>query len=105
MKTIIIIGLLLCNVLVSVHAKEQNNPQLTEQTSAAVNEEASETTAPKKRNDAPKQRSVDLETAYKREYAFLEAQRRELIDRLKRWEAKLVRGNVCPWSVLPRSIN
>lgn len=91
MKKIIIIGLLLCNVLVSVHAKEQNNPQLTEQTSTAVNEEASETTAPKKRNDAPKQRSVDLETAYKREYAFLEAQRRELIDRLKNYQASVSR--------------
>lgn len=89
MKTIIIIGLLLCNVLVLAHAKEQPDPQRTQQTSVTTGGENSETTVPKKKNDAPKQ--IDLETAYKREYAFLEAQRRELIDRLKNYRTSVNR--------------
>ncbi|HRB20395.1 MAG TPA: flagellar motor protein MotA, partial [Nitrosomonas sp.] len=72
MKNIIISGLLLCGIIASAHAKEDSNPKLTEP-SAVENQATSETiTAPKKQNNAaPKQRSVDLETAYKREYAFL----------------------------------
>ena len=87
MKNIIISGLLLCGIIASAHAKEDSNPKLTEP-SAVENQATSETiTAPKKQNNAaPKQRSVDLETAYKREYAFLEAQKRELIDRLKNYQ-------------------
>lgn len=87
MKNIIISGLLLCGIIASVHAKEDSNPKLTEP-AAVENQATSETiTAPKKQNNAaPKQRSVDLETAYKREYAFLEAQKRELIDRLKNYQ-------------------
>ena len=46
----------------------------------------------KPRQDSQKQISreqetVDLETAYKREYAFLEAQKRELNERLKRFKS------------------
>ncbi|MBX3631082.1 MAG: MotA/TolQ/ExbB proton channel family protein [Nitrosomonas sp.] len=35
----------------------------------------------------PVREKVDLETAYKREYAFLEVQKRELTDRLKKYQA------------------
>src|SRR5690606_11089007 len=35
----------------------------------------------------PTRERIDLETAYKREYAFLEVQRRELTDRLKKYQA------------------
>ncbi|MFZ1851640.1 MAG: MotA/TolQ/ExbB proton channel family protein [Nitrosomonas sp.] len=87
MKKIIISGLLLCGIITSTHAKESNDPKLAEQPAATVDAESGEATAPKKQKDAaPKQRSVDLETAYKREYAFLEAQKRELIDRLKNYQ-------------------
>ncbi len=36
---------------------------------------------------SPAREKVDLETAYKREYAFLDAQKRELADRLKKYQA------------------
>ncbi|HQU62960.1 MAG TPA: flagellar motor protein MotA, partial [Nitrosomonas sp.] len=35
----------------------------------------------------PTREKIDLETAYKREYAFLEVQKRELTDRLKKYQA------------------
>ncbi|GKS69490.1 biopolymer transport protein ExbB [Nitrosomonas sp. PY1] len=89
MKKNIIIGLLLGSIFVSAHAQAQNNPQQTEKASATASGDSNETTTPKKKNNAPKQ--IDLETAYKREYAFLEAQRRELIDRLKNYQASASR--------------
>jgi biopolymer transport protein ExbB len=36
---------------------------------------------------SPAREKIDLETAYKREYAFLDAQKRELADRLKKYQA------------------
>lgn len=38
---------------------------------------------------SPAQEKIDLETAYKREYAFLEAQKRELTERLKQYKSSI----------------
>lgn len=44
-----------------------------------------------KKQPTAKQEAVNLETAYKREYAFLEAQKRELSERLKNYQASAQR--------------
>lgn len=44
-----------------------------------------------KKQPAAKQEAVSLETAYKREYAFLEAQKRELSERLKNYQVSAQR--------------
>jgi biopolymer transport protein ExbB len=48
-------------------------------------------TAPLKKQGSSKQEAVNLETAYKREFAFLEAQKRELTERLKAYQSTAVR--------------
>lgn len=40
-------------------------------------------------NKSPVQEKINLETAYKREYAFLEAQKRELSERLKKFQSSM----------------
>lgn len=70
----------------SAYAKENKAAVTTENVSASTPEEKSEVASPKK-SGSSKQEAVNLETAYKREYAFLEAQKRELIDRLKNYQA------------------
>ena len=45
------------------------------------------TTQDSQKQNSSKQEMVDLETAYKREYAFLEAQKRELNERLERFKS------------------
>ncbi|MCH9639151.1 MAG: MotA/TolQ/ExbB proton channel family protein [Betaproteobacteria bacterium] len=49
--------------------------------------EASMESTVSSKQDVAVQEMIDLETAYKREYAFLEAQKRELSERLKRYQS------------------
>ena len=88
MKKIIIVLLILMAITSSVSAKEGKSTITSEDASAA--EEKVEAAPPKKQT-SPKQDAVNLETAYKREFAFLEAQKRELTERLKNYQASAVR--------------
>ncbi|PXW85414.1 biopolymer transport protein ExbB [Nitrosomonas sp. Nm84] len=86
MKKIILIALLLLTMVSSAYAKENKSAVSAEDVSASASEGKSEA-APSKKQSAPKQETVSLETAYKREHAFLEAQKRELTERLKGYQS------------------
>ena len=86
MKKILLISLLLMAIANSAYAKENKAAVTSEGVSASVPEEKTEAASPKKQG-AAKQEAVSLETAYKHEYAFLEAQKRELAERLKGYQS------------------
>lgn len=88
MKKIIIVLLILMAITSSVSAKESKSTITSEDASAAG--EKVEAAIPKKQT-SPKQDAVNLETAYKREFAFLEAQKRELSERLRNYQTSAVR--------------
>lgn len=85
MKKILLIAVLLA-MAGSSYAKDNKTEATSEKASASTPEDKSEA-APSKKQSTPKQEAVSLETAYKREYAFLEAQKRELLDRLKNYQS------------------
>lgn len=86
MKKIVLIALLLMTMVSSAYAKENKSAVSAEDVSASAPEGKSEAASPKKQG-VPKQEAVSLETAYKREYAFLEAQKRELAERLRGYQS------------------
>ncbi len=90
MKKALFISLLLMAMTNSVYSKVDKSAASTEDVSVSVPEEKPNVASPKKQS-SPKQETVSLETAYKREYAFLEAQKRELIDRLKNYQSSATR--------------
>jgi len=90
MKKALLISLLLMSMANPAIAKEDKSVVSTEDISVSVPEEKPGIASPKKQS-LPKQETVNLETAYKREYAFLEAQKRELIDRLKNYQSSVNR--------------
>lgn len=90
MNKALLISLLLFATANTVYAKENKSTVSSEDVSVSAPEEKSNVAAPKKQN-SPKQETVNLETAYKREYAFLEAQKRELVDRLKNYQSSASR--------------
>ncbi|MEK6736648.1 MAG: MotA/TolQ/ExbB proton channel family protein [Pseudomonadota bacterium] len=90
MKKALLISLLLMSMANPVIAKEDKSVVSTEDISVSAPEEKPGIASPKKQS-LPKQETVNLETAYKREYAFLEAQKRELIDRLKNYQSSVGR--------------
>ncbi|MER2512440.1 MAG: MotA/TolQ/ExbB proton channel family protein [Nitrosomonas ureae] len=69
-----------------VSAQDQKDTGATGNIPVAVPEKKPES-APVQKPDSTRQDSVNLETAYKREYAFLEAQKRELTERLRNYQA------------------
>ncbi|SFI28813.1 MotA/TolQ/ExbB proton channel family protein [Nitrosomonas sp. Nm34] len=85
MNKLLLITLLLMAVT-SAYAKENKATDTSENISVSTPEEKIEAASPKKQGSS-KQEVVNLETAYKREYAFLEAQKRELSERLKNYQA------------------
>src|SRR5687768_6615404 len=87
MKKILLISLLLMAIASSVYAKENKTAVTSEDVSVSAPEDKPEPAPPKKQGSSKQQEAVNLETAYKREYAFLEAQKRELIDRLKNYQS------------------
>lgn len=86
MKKALLISLLFVAMANTAYSKENKSTDSSEAVSVSAPEEKPSVASPKKQN-SPKQETVNLETAYKREYAFLEAQKRELIDRLKNYQA------------------
>ena len=90
MKKALLISLLLVAMANTAYSKENESTASSEAVSVSTSEEKSNVAAPKKQN-SPKQETVNLETAYKREYAFLEAQKRELVDRLKNYQSSASR--------------
>lgn len=72
------------------HAQEQKAESAGEAVTVSAPEGKPAAAAPKKQTSA-KQEAVNLETAYKREYAFLEAQKRELSERLRSYQASAQR--------------
>ncbi len=89
MKKILLIAVLLA-MAGSGYAKENKPAVTSEDVSISTSEDKPEAAAPKKQG-SPKQEAVSLETAYKREYAFLEAQKRELTERLKSYQSTVSR--------------
>lgn len=89
MNKILLIALLLLAAAASANAKE-DKAAASENISASTSEEKPEAAVAKKPS-APRQETVNLETAYKREFAFLEAQKRELTERLKSYQASASR--------------
>ncbi|SEF64128.1 MotA/TolQ/ExbB proton channel family protein [Nitrosomonas ureae] len=69
-----------------VFAQDRKGTEATENVSVSAPERKPES-APAKKTNSIKQDTVNLETAYKREYAFLEAQKRELAERLRNYQA------------------
>ena len=90
MKKALFLALLLTGLANSIHASEDSTaaPSQDETTPMPAAKPAAtvETKSPPKQS-ASKQQAINLETAYKREYAFLEAQKRELSERLKRYQS------------------
>lgn len=86
MKKILVISLMLMAIASSGYAKENKTAVTSEDVSVSTPEGKPES-APSKKQGSSKQEAVNLETAYKREYAFLEAQKRELMDRLRNYQS------------------
>ncbi|MEQ1777791.1 MAG: flagellar motor protein MotA, partial [Nitrosomonas sp.] len=87
-KLRLLIALLLMALAMAnpVYAKENKAAESAESISVSAPEEKTEAAATKKQSSS-KQEAINLETAYKREYAFLEAQKRELTERLKNYQS------------------
>ena len=68
-------------------AQEQATETSEQNTSPPDSKQSGKSTQDGQQQKPSEQETVDLETAYKREYAFLEAQKRELTERLKRFKA------------------
>lgn len=85
-----ITALLLITLANSGYAQESEAAGAKENVTVSAPQEKNDTAAPVKQNSA-KQEVVNLETAYKREYAFLEAQKRELTERLRNYQAGVSR--------------
>lgn len=82
MKKILMMGLLLVAMVGFAHAQDN----ATEDSATSATGEKPKATPPKQQ-DSSKQQAINLDTAYKREYAFLEAQKRELAERLKNYQS------------------
>ncbi|WP_428353007.1 MotA/TolQ/ExbB proton channel family protein [Methyloprofundus sp.] len=81
-KLLLLLTVLVCS---SAQAAEQNKSQ-TKSTNTAQNPAAAK---PQTEKDKPAvAKPIDLKTAYKREYAFLDAQKRELQNRLRNFKKK-----------------
>lgn len=91
MNKVLLISLLLFAMADTVYAKENESTAASEAVSVSAPEEKPSVAVPPKKQNSPKQETVNLETAYKREYAFLEAQKRELVDRLKNYQSSASR--------------
>lgn len=92
MNKVLFLSLLLMILASPVIATQDNVIDASEDSTAPVPTAkpgaGPESTAPSKQ-DAAVQEMIDLETAYKREYAFLEAQKRELSERLRRYQSSI----------------
>lgn len=83
-KAVLIVVLLAMTSL--VYAQENKTAAAAEGAPVSAPVEKSANASATKQNSV-KQEAANLETAYKREFAFLEAQKRELLERLKNYQA------------------
>jgi biopolymer transport protein ExbB len=88
----LLLTLALMALVGTAYAKDKENKTVVtaENVPVSAAEDKSEA-APAKKAGSVKQETVSLETAYKREHAFLEAQKRELSERLKTYQSSAVR--------------
>lgn len=95
MNKVCVVLLLIIMFVGAVEAKESQaaaNVSAEDVSAPASTDKTDRTeTAPAKKQGSSKPETVNLETAYKREFAFLEAQKRELIERLKAYQSTAVR--------------
>ncbi|MDR4515130.1 MotA/TolQ/ExbB proton channel family protein [Nitrosomonas sp.] len=82
----IVAPLLIGGFSLSVYAEETTSETSQPQEAGQVSEKKE---TPNTQQQAPTREKIDLETAYKREYAFLEAQKRELTERLKSYKSSI----------------
>ena len=82
-KLLVILLLLLISSL--VYSKDDKATAPVENEPVSTPQEKPGIVAPNKQSPT-RQEAVNLETAYKREFAFLEAQKRELAERLKNYQ-------------------
>lgn len=87
MKKVIILSLLLIWLASPVHAAEDSVATSSQDEATPVPTTKPAETAVSTKQSKSNQQAINLETAYKREYAFLEAQKRELAERLNRYQA------------------
>ncbi|UJP06408.1 MAG: MotA/TolQ/ExbB proton channel family protein [Nitrosomonas sp.] len=86
MKIILLFAALSLSIVAdSGYAQIRKAADASENVTVSTPEQQSESASLKKQ-PAAKQETVSLETAYKREYAFLEAQKRELSERLRNYQ-------------------
>lgn len=82
---------LLLNVLgssvVAAEDKDTTSSQAAVVSEPAVKQNKPADSGKSQKKSSPNQEAINLETAYKREYAFLEAQKRELTERLRNYQA------------------
>lgn len=92
MKKVLLISLLLMAIAYPAYAedKESKAAAASEEISVSAPDDKSGSASAKKQAPA-KQEAINLETAYKREYAFLEAQKRELTERLRTYQSTATR--------------
>ena len=83
--SILAIVILFAGVSVSAHAEE--SVSVASEPVAAPAPEAEPANGANAQQSSPAQQKIDLETAYKREYAFLAAQKRELTERLRQYKS------------------
>lgn len=91
-KILLLISLLF--TMGQVHATENETSNTAQEQATEVSEQNTSppnATQSRESGQDNEQETVDLETAYKREYAFLEAQKRELTERLARFNASAAR--------------
>ena len=85
MTKVSLLSFLLMTLIASVYAKE-DKAEVSEKNVSISTPQAASDTAPAKKQNSAKQDTVNLETAYKREFAFLDAQKRELAERLRTYQ-------------------
>jgi len=91
MKKLLLMLALMALVNAAYAKDKENNTAVTVEDAPVSAPDDKSGAAPAKKSGASKQETVSLETAYKREYAFLEAQKRELSERLKTYQSSAAR--------------
>ncbi|MEK6596075.1 MAG: hypothetical protein AABZ18_06130 [Pseudomonadota bacterium] len=79
------------SAVVAAEDKDTASSQITVVSEPAVKQNKPADSGKSQKKSSPNQEVINLETAYKREYAFLEAQKRELTERLRNYQSSASR--------------
>ncbi|MEK7844507.1 MAG: flagellar motor protein MotA, partial [Pseudomonadota bacterium] len=79
------------SAVVAAEDKDTASSQVTVVSEPAVKQNKPADSGKSQKKSSPNQEVINLETAYKREYAFLEAQKRELTERLRNYQSSASR--------------